>query len=86
MTSELFPLASVSVKSPRLRWMEKHNLKIGEQRLDKAWCIWHYVGDDWTAWWVDGGLKSETEIDRALIQLARNNNWKTWLEEGWENE
>ena len=103
MTSELFPLASVSVKSPRLRWMDKHDVSARFRNdlpgdFPDRWEA--YVGryEDAVQYSFEHSDHSDdcpidnkrmvalSDKDNALIKLARNNNWKTWLEEGWENE
>ena len=78
--NELFDPASVSSKSPRLRWMERHKLKT-------EFCK-HIPEAPWAAW--DGDLQTVikndllgtglTEAD-ATVEWARINNVRLWNEE-----
>ena len=39
MDTELFPESTISVDSPRLKWLKKHNLAIGVLPDGKKFCV-----------------------------------------------
>lgn len=84
MSNELFDVAPSL--SPKLRWMEKHEVKTSFREGDCAaweWVAWNgklsecdhirKIGPDLMGW-------GETEDD-ALFDLAKVHDWPMWHEE-----
>lgn len=86
--SELFPPESVSMKSPRLEWLERHRLVLHdfgaggespETGMDfKRW-VCRVQEPDFTE--RDCGAHGDTQED-AIADWARRNGVKLWNEEG----
>ena len=75
MSEELFNIPTV--KSPRLRWIEKHDLRTisGTTAENKV---------EWAAWQIGRGAKTfkgDTEDD-ALAAWAKARGVRLWNEEG----
>ena len=78
----LFPEEEVAVLSPRLRWMNKHNIRTRKS------------GSEWEAW-IGNYEEAQTDLsykaskrfavgtseDDCLHTLALNNGWPLWNEE-----
>ncbi len=83
MSEELFSNLP-AVKSPRLKWIEKHNLIVWR---DVDWCPGDEdeFGFELYPWYArSGGGKrygASTE-DAAMIAWAKANSVKSWTEEG----
>ena len=83
MSDELFPAESVTVKSPRLRWMEKHRVqtykspKMADE--DYPWNAW--TGELDEALNADSYGSGRTEED-AVVSWALKNDVMLWHEEG----
>ena len=87
MNDLLFDLAAVSVLSPRLAWIERHGIRLERDdspdgREFGPWfaCI---PTDDacMNTQWVLSHGAGKTEDD-ALADLAANQGWRLWNEEG----
>ena len=80
MSDELFPAETVTVKSPRLRWMEKHDVKTNEykQSTPTPWSAWS--GNLMLAINRDMVYFGSTEDD-AITAWAKANHVRLWNEE-----
>ena len=73
MSEELFPAENVTVKSPRLRWMEKH--KLNTRCSGKFW----FAGQGEP---INGRIGSGLTEDDAITAWAKANHVRLWNEEG----
>ena len=70
-----------TVKSPRLLWLEKHNVKtLRSETCDEPWAAW--TGELKDAIDRREAFTAMTE-DEALVKLAKKNGWRMWNEESW---
>jgi hypothetical protein len=72
--NELFPIATVSMDSPRLRWLKAHG-------VHTKYCVTEPIG--WSAWVLEPSYLRQfapTE-DEAIVALAKAKGWRTWLEQ-----
>ena len=85
MNSELFPASIVTVKSPRLRWMERHKLITQEFPDVKPGDECPETGNPihrWEAWQVGAAPCGGPTEDDAIIAWAKANGVRLWNEEG----
>lgn len=86
MNDELFPLDSICMDSPRLRWMKKHcveTLRTGQGGAESP-----ETGElifDWYAWraWEGKRYGGHSEED-AIQEMAAALKLPLWNEKGWE--
>lgn len=72
MSGELFPIESVAMDSPRLRWLRLHDVRYSQRP------------NCFTVWAASAPMQCFTalELDDALAQLAAKNGWQLWNEVG----
>lgn len=78
--SELFPIESVTKKSPRLLWMEKYELltfEYGEDEEGLPWTAYRQKDIDTD---IENYSKGKTEHD-AIAEWAIKNKVRLWNEE-----
>ena len=82
MNDELFSAESVTVKSPRLRWMEKYKVQTHRSATvpadEEPWSCWSgelqmSINHDWIA--------NGTTEDEAITAWAIKNGVRKWNEE-----
>jgi hypothetical protein len=89
MSDELFPLTAVSLKSPRLQWMERHGIVTwhspcvddGEGPWNAAQGTIDQVSKEGFRMLMDGRCATGETEDEALTRLCRNLGIKLWNEE-----
>lgn len=92
MNALLFAEAEVARKSPRLKWMERHNVSTQEFMDARPGDEDEFVGEmfRWHAW-AGGGTCDPRKTrghgvgwteQEALVDLAHKCGWRLWNEEG----
>jgi hypothetical protein len=84
--TELFPTEQITVKSPRLLWMERHGVKTSETMAGEC----PETGFEWLSWVAYSGELEISERDRvgigeteddAIADWARINGVRLWNED-----
>lgn len=83
MSNELFPLTAVTLKSPRLKWMERHDLHTNGQGTDadSPWSAWKGTPEEAIINFMNGHITCAETEDKALLALCKNLGLKLWNEE-----
>lgn len=79
--SDLFPDLPLAL-SPRLQWLQEHDVKTQELAEDVLWGAWYGDLPKNSKEEQDAILKSRLALcmteEEAILRLAQKNGWKLW--------